>query len=257
MWKEHLLFYKQSPYQRIAFFTESDGSYSLTLNDFWQFNSRCEHIYHESLFMMPALFPDNLENILILGGGDGLGARDLLKFPSVKRIDLVDLDPEILKFAKENFFMKMLNQSSFSNKKVKITATDAKKWLSKTVTRRYDLIIVDFPDPTSELLWGLYTTKIYKQIKRRMKPHTGVAIQSSTYNTRTFDLIFDRLSKVFPFIIGYHTEAPSVFCGFFLASLKPIRMNRAIPHSAKWIHPARMDRILMLPISRTLKKKGP
>jgi spermidine synthase len=206
--------------------------------------------------MMPALFPEKLENVLILGGGDGLGARDLLKFPSVKRIDLVDLDPEILKFAKENFFMKMLNKGSFSNKKVKIVATDAKKWLSKPATRKYDLIIVDFPDPTSELLWGLYTAKLYKRMKKRMKPSTVIAVQSSTYNTRTFDLIFERLSKVFPFIIGYHTEAPSVFCGFFLASLKPIRMNRAIPASAKWINPARIDRILMLPVSKTLKKKG-
>jgi len=86
-WAELLLFYKESPFQRIAFFTEKDGSFSLTLNDFWQFNSACEHIYHECLFTMPALFPRKLEQVLVLGGGDGLGARELLKYKTVKKID--------------------------------------------------------------------------------------------------------------------------------------------------------------------------
>jgi len=255
MWKEQLLFYKRSPFQTIAFFTEVDGSFSLTLDNFWQFNSGCEHIYHECLFTMPALLPARLEHVLVLGGGDGLGARELLKFPSVKSVDLVDLDPEIIDFARKNTFMKVLNKGSFHDPKVKITTTDAKKWLASGTKKRYDLVIVDFPDPTSELLWGLYTVDLYKNIKKLLQNHGVVAIQSSTYNTRTFDTIFKRLSQVFPYIVGYHTEAPSVFCGFYLVSLQPVKMHRSIPKDAKWITPERIDRILMLPVARNFGGK--
>ena len=247
-WKETLLFYKESPYQRIAFFNEKDGTLSLTLNDFWQFNSGCEHIYHECLFTAPGLFPDRLEHVLVLGGGDGLGARELLKYKSIKSIDLVDLDPEMIKFAKDNIFMRNLNKDSFRDSKVNITVTDAKKWLAEPVTKKYDLIIVDFPDPTTDELWDLYTVKLYKQIAARLTSNGVVAIQSSTYNTRTFELIYDRLDKVFPFLLGYHTGASRVFCGFFLCSFLPIKIKRPLPKNCKWINPKILNQIFALPL---------
>jgi len=252
--KELLLFWKQSPFQRIAFFTEGNGTFSLTLNDFWQFNSGVEHIYHECLFTMPALFPTKLENMLILGGGDGLGARELLKYPSAKSIDLVDLDPEIIKFAKEHVIMKSLNKGSFHDRRVNITVTDAKKWLANEPKKKYDLVIIDFPDPTSDDLWTLYTEELYKQVASRMHKGSVVAIQSSTYNTRTFDLIFQRLNKVFPFIIGYHTSASSVFCGFFLCSFQPIKQNRPMPKDLKWLTPELVNRTLGLPVINPSEK---
>lgn len=255
-WREQkLLYYKQSPYQRIAFFTEADGSLSLTLDDYWQFNSRCEHIYHECLFTMPGLLPNKLEHVLILGGGDGLGVRELLKFDSVKSIDLVDLDPEMIKFAKTNIFMKNLNKNSMNNSKLNTITTDAKKWLAQPVTKKYDLIIVDFPDPTSDLLWTLYTKKIYTQIASRLSNRGVVAIQSSTYNTKTFELIYDKLDKVFPFILGYHTGASSVFCGFFLASFAPVKLSRPIPENCRWISPEVIDMILGLPLTKSNQKR--
>jgi len=254
-WKETLLFYKESPFQRIAFFTEKDGSFSLTLNDFWQFNSQVEHIYHECLFTMPSLFPDKLENVLVLGGGDGLGVRELLKYDTIKNIDLVDLDPEIIKFAKTNVFMKNLNEDSFNNPKVKITVTDAKKWLAKPVKRKYDLIIVDFPDPTTDDLWDLYTIKLYKRIAARLNENGVMAVQSSTYNTKTFDLIYEKLDKVFPFLLGYHTGASRVFCGFFIASFKPIQIHRPLP-SCRWLTSKILNQILALPLLPTEDNKS-
>lgn len=247
-WKEQLLFYKTSPYQRIAFFTESDGSFSLTLDDYWQFNSRCEHIYHECLFTMPGLFPKNLKNVLILGGGDGLGVRELLKYKTVEHIDMVDLDPEMIKFAKTNIFMKNLNKNAMDSPKLNVVVADAKKWLAKPVTRKYDLIIVDFPDPTSDLLWTLYTKELYGQMASRLDKHGVIAIQSSTYNTRSFEAIYEKLDKVFPYILGYHTGASSVFCGFFLVSFTPIKMSRSIPQKCRWLKPKLINLILGLPL---------
>jgi spermidine synthase len=255
-WREMLLFYKESPYQKIAFFTESDGSFSLTLDDFWQFNSNCEHIYHECLFTMPGLFPEKLENVLVLGGGDGLGVREVLKYQSVKQIDLIDLDPEIVKFAKTNIIMRNLNKNSFNHPKVNITITDAKQWLSQKPTKKYDLIIIDFPDPTSDELWSLYTKKLYKQVTARLEKHGVVAIQASTYNTKTFELIYNRLDKVFPYILGYHTGASSVFCGFFLCSLTPIKLSRDFPKKCKWINPKLVDQLLALPVTKKRSNLG-
>lgn len=251
MWRSKLIYYKESPFQKLAFFTETDGSYSLTLDDFWQFNSKCEHVYHECLFTMPGIFPDILENVLVLGGGDGLGTRELLKYKTVKNIDLVDLDPEILSFAKNNGIMRKLNDDSFNNSKVNITVADAKKWLSRTKPVKYDLIIVDFPDPTTDKLWDLYTVKLYKQVFDRLAPHGVVAIQSSVYDTEQFDRIYKNLDKVFPFIIGYHTGASSVFCGFFLCSKKPVRAKRPLPESCKWLSPKLVNILLGLPLLAT------
>lgn len=256
--KETLVYWKQSPYQRISFFTERNGSYSLTLNDFWQFNSEVEHIYHECLFTMPALFPPKLEKVLILGGGDGLGVRELLKYPTIKSIDLVDLDPEIIEFAKNHVIMSSLNKKSFHDERVNITVTDAKKWLNKRAKSKYDLVIIDFPDPTSDDLWDLYTDKLYKRVAKRMHKDSVVAIQSSTYNTKTFDLIFQRLDKVFPYIIGYHTGASSIFCGFFLASFAPVKQRRPLP-KLKWLTPKLINRMLGIPVIKsdgTRKKRG-
>jgi len=255
-WKEILLYYKQSPYQRIAFFTEADGSMSLTLDDYWQFNTKVEHIYHECLFTLPGLLPESLTNILVLGGGDGLGVRELLKYPSVQNIDVVDLDPEIIRFAKENIHMKSLTKESLSNQKVAITTMDAKKWLEAPITKYYDLIIVDFPDPTSDLLWELYTVKLYKQISKRLKPRGVVAVQASTYNTKTFDLIFKRLDRVFPYILGYHTGASSVFCGFFICSFIPIKINRPIPENCRWLNTKLINQIMNLPLYATTQNSG-
>lgn len=251
MWRENLLYYKESPYQKIAFFSEKDGSYTLTLDGFWQFNSKCEHIYHECLFTLPGLFPNTLENVLVLGGGDGLGARELLKYKTVKNIDLVDLDPEIIAFAKKNGVMRRLNQDSFNKGKVNITTVDAKKWLKQSKPTQYDLIIIDFPDPTTDSLWDLYTVKLYKQIRKRLSEHGVVTIQSGSYNTREFQKIYKRLSKVFPYIIGYHTGASSVFCGFFLCSKKPIRAKRPLPDGCKWLQPRLVNLLLGLPVLAT------
>jgi len=243
-----LIFYRQSPYQKISFFTEGDGSYSLTLDDYWQFNSRSEHIYHECLFALPALFPEKLKKVLILGGGDGLGVRELLRYKSIHKIDLVDLDPDMVNLAKLNPHMRKLNESSMTDPRVNITIADAKDWLSHPVSQKYDLIIVDFPDPTSKELWDLYTIKVYKQLVSRLEDGGVIAIQGSTYNTNSYRKIFDRLNKVFPFILGYHTATPSIFCGFFILSFFPVKIHRSIPNKCKYLTPNLANQLLGLPL---------
>lgn len=141
-----------------------------------------------------------------------------------------------------------------NNPKLKITTTDAKQWLAGSVHKKYDLIIVDFPDPTTDLLWDLYTVKLYKNIAARLHKHSVVAVQSSTYNTRIYELIFKKLDKVFPYIIGYHTGASSVFCGFFLCSMQPIKMMREIPRQCRWLTPNLINMLLRIPVAQTRKR---
>lgn len=253
-WKENLLYYKQSPFQNILFFSEADGSYSLTLDNYLQFNSASEHIYHELLFTLPALFPKKLEKILILGGGDGLGTRELLKFPTVKSIEVVDIDPDMIDFAKNNFFMKWLNQDSFNHPLVKIYIEDAKKWLAKPITHTYDLIIVDFPDPNTPMLWELYSSEITKQISSRLNQHGVVCLQSSRYNSRLYRKIFNQLDAAYQYIIGYHNQSLVEMCGFFLVSHEPIKLHRHCPTNMRFLTPLRINQILHLPIYKVNPK---
>jgi spermidine synthase len=250
-WKESFLYYKQSPFQRIAFFTEKDGSFNLTLDDFLQFNSSHEHVYHESLFTLPAIFPHKLENVLVLGGGDGLGARELLKFHSIKSIELVDIDPDMIDFAKSNYFMTMLNKNSFNDPKVKVYVQDAKAWLQQPITQKYDLIIVDFPDPNTPVLWELFSSKVMQQIAARLNKHGVACLQSSTYNSRSYRKIFRTLEPIFPYILGFHSQSLINICGYFLVSFKPIKLSRSLPQGLQFLNPHRANNMLMLPVFKT------
>lgn len=124
-----------------------DYYFFMTLNGSLQFfepfdlGKDPDHIY---LFDQYLYFNQNLKNILILGGGDGLPARQALRYPSLEKITMVDLDKQWVEFAKQNPFMQHLNQNALNNKRINIHFADAFKWIIQT-KEKFNLIIVDFP----------------------------------------------------------------------------------------------------------------
>lgn len=149
-----------------------DNSLALFLNYNYQFDSRYEASYHSAISDSLALHwqPETRE-ILLLGAGDGLMARDLLqRFPGLTQITLVELDPEIINLGNSIPKWKVLNQGALQDSKVKIIVTDAYSFLRNS-TKKWDAVVIDFPYPTSFDISRLYSVEFYQHLKRSLNEH--------------------------------------------------------------------------------------
>jgi spermidine synthase len=115
----------------------------------------------------------------VLGGGDGLAVREILKYPQIESITLVDLDPEMTRLFSTHPMLTALNQRRFSSPKVHIINADAFPWVDSN-TDSFDFIVIDFPDPTNYSLGKLYTTAFYKAAARHLSAQGLMVVQSTS-----------------------------------------------------------------------------
>lgn len=224
LFADNIIYAKSSPYQRIIV-TKGKTGYSLFLNGNLQFNSFDEYRYHEAL-VHPAFaaFGNNAKRVLILGGGDGLALREVLKYPSVEAVTLVDLDPEMTAVSKNFPALGELNNHSFDNPKVSVVNADAFVWLDATETEPFDAAIVDFPDPNNFALGKLYTTRFYNLLKKKLKPDSMVAVQTTSplIARQSFWCIIKTLEASGFTVKPYQTTVPSFgIWGYALAKMQP------------------------------------
>ncbi len=118
------------------------------LNGHLQFNSADEYRYHEALVHPAMLGSKHPENVLILGGGDGLAVRECLRYSHVQSITLVDLDPAMTGLSERFQPLKELNGGAFSDPRVRVVNDDAFVWIGNDINF-YDVVIIDFPDPSN------------------------------------------------------------------------------------------------------------
>ena len=144
-----------------------------------QFSSRDEYRYHEALVHPGLAALPGAHRVLVLGGGDGLAVREILKYPSVESITLVELDPEMTRLFSTHPVMSGLNQHSFTNPRVHVINADAFRWLD-TNTEQYDFIVADFPDPTSYALGKLFTTAFYRLAAKHLASGGLIVVQSTS-----------------------------------------------------------------------------
>lgn len=176
-YNERIVYSKSSPYQRIVL-TRHRGHVKLYLNGNLQFNAADEYRYHEALVHPAMLAAGQPRQVLVLGGGDGLAVREVLKYPSVQHITLVDLDPQMTRLFRELPMLQALNDSSLLHSKLSVVNADAFQWLRRN-TQAFDCIIIDFPDPSNYSIGKLYSQVFYKLLQRSLAPD-GVAVVQST-----------------------------------------------------------------------------
>jgi spermidine synthase len=150
----------------------------LFLNAHLQFSSRDEYRYHEALVHPGLASLPNAKRALVLGGGDGLAVRELLRYPNLESITLVDLDPEMTRLFTDHPMLAPLNGGSFRNPRVKVINDDAFPWLDAN-NDVWDFVVVDFPDPTNFSLGKLYTTAFYRLLRKHVSA-TGLVVVQST-----------------------------------------------------------------------------
>jgi len=224
LFMDNIIYAKSSPYQRIIV-TKGKTGYALFLNGNLQFNSFDEYRYHEAL-VHPAFaaYGENAKRVLVLGGGDGLALREILKYPSVEFVQLVDLDPEMTTISKHVPALGDLNKHSFDDPRVHVTNADAFVWLDATQTEPFDIAIVDFPDPNNFALGKLYTTRFYNLLKAKLKPDSAVVVQTTSplVARKSFWCIIKTLEAAGFTVKPYQTTVPSFgIWGYALAKLQP------------------------------------
>ncbi len=233
---DKVVYSHSTSYQKILI-TQAGDETKLFLNGNLQFSSRDEYRYHESL-VHPALAAlSNPVNVLIFGGGDGLAAREILKYPSVQKIVLVDLDRKMTEIFSKNDFLTKLNQHSLSSEKLEIVNQDAFIWIKENKLK-FDFIVVDFPDPANFSLGKLYSLTFYRYLLNTLNEGGLAVIQStSPYVARKSFWCIDQTLREAGFLTNpYHSYVPSFGeWGYIIASKESYKKPLKFPPDLKFV----------------------
>lgn len=243
-----VIYAQSTPYQRIVL-TRSGSDLRLYLNGNLQFSSRDEYRYHEALVHPGLARLAAARDVLVLGGGDGLAVREVLKYPSVTNIILVDLDPAMTRLFSTQELLLRLNEASLRSPRVRIVNADAFTWLNSN-TNQFDFIIADFPDPSTFSLGKLYTTAFYGYIATALRTHGAFAVQcTSPWVARKSFWCVDATLRASGFVTEpYHLYVPSFGeWGFNLAAREPLPQVRRLPENLKFITEADLRDLFHFP----------
>jgi spermidine synthase len=243
-----VIFARSTPYQRIVI-TRDANDFRLYLNNNLQFSSRDEYRYHEALVHPGLARMAAPRDVLVLGGGDGLAVREVLKYAGVTNVVLVDLDPEMTRLFSTQEMLLRLNQSALLSPRVHVINADAFTWI-KSNTNQYDFIIADFPDPSNFSLGKLFTTAFYSRVRPALRPGGAMVVQcTSPWVARKSFWCVDETLRVSGFVTEpYHLYVPSFGeWGFILASREPLPQRLLLPGNLKFITDASLRDMFHFP----------
>jgi spermidine synthase len=221
---------ESSPYQRIVV-TETGSGFQLHLNGHLQFNSVDEYRYHEALVHPTMCAAAAAKHVLVLGGGDGLAVREILKYPQVESVTLVDLDPAMTSLATRFPPLKQLSQDSLADPRVTIINQDAFIWAG-TAQQTYDAVMIDFPDPGTYSIGKLYSSFFFRQVRQRLSENGALSIQCSSphMSPKAYWCVIRTLEDAGLSVRPYQVSVPTFgIWGFALASRTPQNNSLRLP----------------------------
>lgn len=239
---------RSTPYQRIVITAWKDDL-RLFLNSNLQFSSRDEYRYHEALVHPGLAAMPDARRVLVLGGGDGLAVREILKHPGVGQITLVDLDPEMTRLFSTHPELTRLNGDALSDARVRIVNADAFVWLESS-RELFDFAVVDLPDPSNFSLGKLYTTAFYRELARHIAPGGHFAVQSTSplFARQSFWCIVRTIEESGLRATPYHVYVPSFGeWGFVLAGRDPFRPPDTLPDGLRFLTAATLPALFEFP----------
>jgi len=247
LYRDTIVFTTTTPYQHIVLTENSKKKISCYINGHLQFKEEDEFIYHENLVHPAMMLHPGAKRVLVLGGGDGLAVREVLKYPSVKQITLVDIDPQMTELARHQPEFLRMNHGSLNDPRVRqkfaenvggdgevyplltpnqrqrkfrkdkqlvaqvtVVHLDASSYL-RHAEGIYDVVILDFPDPSSPDLAKLYSKPFYMSLRHHLTPESVIVQQSgSPFHAKEAYLCIGRTLKSAGFeVLPYHDNVPS------------------------------------------------
>jgi len=209
-YKDKIVYQEQTRYQKIVV-TQWKEDYWLFINGSTQFSTYDEERYHEPLVHPLMGLIKERKDILLLGGGDGLAAREILKYPDVENLTLVDLDPAMTRLARQDTIFLSINQGSLNDPRVRVVNQDAYQFI-KNSGDLYDAVIIDLPDPKSVSLSLLYSLGFYKMVEKHLKPFGSMVTQSTSplYSPEAFLCIKKTMEAAGFSTVPYQNSVPSM-----------------------------------------------
>jgi spermidine synthase len=234
LYQDDVIYAESSRYQRVVL-TRWREDVRLYIDGAIQFSSVDEARYHEALVVPAMEAAGRPQRVLVLGGGDGLAVRDILAYPSVEHVTVVDLDPAITALGTSRKELVALNKGSLSDPRVTVHNADAMGWLEAS-TDSFDVILIDLPDPHSAPLAKLYSREFYALVARRMSEHGAMATQATSpfYAPEAYWCVAKTLSQAVDHrplhARPYHMTVPSFGeWGFVLATHHPVDIDALSP----------------------------
>lgn len=194
---DQVVYYQTTEYQKIIL-TKQQDDVRLYLNDQLQFSSRDEARYHETLVHGVMTKANNVNRVLILGGGDGMVAREVLKYPDVQAVTIVDIDPAMTRLASTHWQLRTLNDQALEDRRLQVKNQDAMQFVRHT-SENYDVIIADLVDPANDRIARLYSTDFYAEIANKLS-RDGLFITQATspyFTPQAFGIIARNVAHIF------------------------------------------------------------
>ena len=258
----------QSPYQRVVL-TRQGADLRLFLDGDLQFSTLDEYRYHEALVhpalsanialrtqkaqnstLAPRPSPLAPRHILLLGAGDGLALREVLKWQDVEKVVLIDLDKAVVNLAKHHPFLVEANHHAYADPRVQVIQADAFV-TAPTLRDRFDVIIADFPDPDRDVIAKLYAQGFYQRLLSRLAPDGVFVTQASSpfFAPKAFACVAETLKSVGLKVYPYVVDVPSFgLWGFVMASYSTIQPNTLeLPIATRFLDRATMQNLFQLP----------
>ena len=248
LYADEIVYAETSPYQRLVV-TRWKDDLRLFLNNNLQFSSRDEYRYHEALVHPGLATLPNARRVLVLGGGDGLALREILKYPQIEAVTLVDLDPAMTRLFATAAALRRLNADALRSPKVRVVNEDALLWLENN-DDTFDFVVVDFPDPSNFALGKLYSAAFYRLLERHLGAGALAVIQSTSplYARQSFWCIVSTLEAVGFVATPYHALVPSFGeWGFVLAGRRAYRPPAGYAVATRFLTPETIPALFQFP----------
>ena len=252
LYADEVIFSRNTRYQHIIL-TKWKDDLRLFLNTHLQFSSRDEYRYHEALVHPGLAALPGARRVLVMGGGDGLAIREILKYPSVESITQVELDPEMTRLFSSHPALTALNQHALTSPRVHIVNDDAFRWLDRNADR-FDFIVADFPDPTSYSLGKLFTTTFYRLAAKHLSAGGLMVVQSTSplFARQSYWCIVETVKQAGLRTYPYHVYVPSFGeWGFVIGSLVPFEPPRLLPSGLRFLSGQNVAEMFVFPNDMT------
>ena len=189
---------KQSAYQHIEVFENALFGRVMRIDDCFMTSERDEFFYHEPMVHLPAIAHPGPRSALVVGGGDGGAAEELLKHPSMQRVVLAELDADVVALARE--WLGNIHRGAFDDPRLELRIGDARA-LVESGTERFDQIVLDLTDPFGPAL-DLYTVEFYQACQRALHPGGVLSLHlgSPIHLPQSMARIAASLRAVFPVV---------------------------------------------------------
>ena len=213
---EHL-YSEKSPYQQIDLYDSKTFGRFLTLDGFMMLTEKDEFIYHDMMTHVPMAVNPNIRRVLIIGGGDGGTAREILRYPSILHVDLVEIDERVVRLCQE--YLPQTACMLDADSRLHLYFEDGLRFVKEAPSNSYDLILVDSTDPIGPGE-GLFTYDFYQNCKRILSEE-GILInqhESPYYKGDAYEMrrSHAKIKATFPIAKVYQFHMPTYPSGHWL-----------------------------------------